>query len=183
MSLSAPGIQLIVGLGNPGPDYKNTRHNVGEWFVEALCQQFRLSLKTESKFHVQHTKWTFGGKDFHLLIPTTFMNHSGQAVGLFSKYYQIPPEAILVAHDELDFKAGEFRFKTDGGHAGHNGLRDIIHHLSSRAFHRIRFGIGHPGNKDEVADYVLSDPSKEDKQLIKTAMQAAIPELQKWLTE
>ncbi len=183
MSLSVSGIQLIVGLGNPGPSYKDTRHNVGEWFLEALCQQFRLSLKTESKFHARHTKWTFGGKDFHLLIPTTFMNHSGQAVGLFSKYYQIPPEAILVVHDELDFKAGEFRFKIDGGHGGHNGLRDIIHHLNSRSFHRIRFGIGHPGNKDIVADYVLSDPSQEDKQLIKTAIQAAIPALQKWLTE
>jgi PTH1 family peptidyl-tRNA hydrolase len=182
VSSSSPGIQLIVGLGNPGPDYKDTRHNAGEWFVEALCQQFRLSLKMESKFHARHTKWTFGGKDFHILTPTTFMNHSGQAVGLFSKYYQIPPEAILVAHDELDFPAGEFRFKTDGGHAGHNGLRDIIHHLNSRTFHRIRLGIGHPGHKDEVADYVLNNPSKEDRQLIRTAIQAAIPALQKWLT-
>lgn len=179
---SSHGIQLIVGLGNPGPDYKDTRHNAGEWFAEALCQQFRLSLKTESKFHARHTKWTFGGKEYHILIPTTFMNHSGQAVGLFAKYYQIPVEAILIAHDELDFPAGEFRFKTGGGHAGHNGLRDIIHHLHSREFHRIRLGIGHPGNKDEVADYVLSNPSKEDKQFIRTAIQAAIPALQKWLT-
>ena len=182
MSSSSPAIQLIVGLGNPSPDYQDTRHNAGEWFAEALCKQFRLSLRLESKFQARYTKWTFGGKDVHILVPTTFMNHSGQAVGLFSKYYQIPPEAILIVHDELDFAPGEFRFKTDGGHAGHNGLRDIIHHLHSRSFHRIRLGIGHPGHKEAVVDYVLSNPSKADKERIKTAIQTAIPALQQWLT-
>lgn len=181
MSPDRYDIQLIVGLGNPGPDYKETRHNAGAWFIETLCQQLRLSLKAESKFHAQHTKWTFGGKDYHILIPTTFMNHSGQAVGSFAKYYQIPPEAILIAHDELDFPAGECHFKTGGGHAGHNGLRDVIHHLNSREFHRIRLGIGHPGNKDEVSDYVLTNPSKEERQFIKAAIQTGILDLQKWL--
>jgi len=181
--VSLPLIQLIVGLGNPGTEYKNTRHNAGAWFVEALCQQFRLSLKLEPKFSAHHTQWTFGGKDYRILIPNTFMNHSGQAVGACAKYYHIPPEAILVAHDELDFSPGVFRFKTGGGHAGHNGLRDIIHHLHSREFHRIRLGIGHPGHKDAVSDYVLSAPSKEDKQQIRTAIQEAIPVLQKALTQ
>jgi peptidyl-tRNA hydrolase, PTH1 family len=176
-------IQLIVGLGNPGAEYKDTRHNAGAWFVETLCQQFRLSLKSESKFIGQVGQWTFGGKEYRILIPSTFMNHSGQSVGAYAKYYNIAPQAILVAHDELDFEPGEVRFKTGGGHAGHNGLRDIIYHLHSRDFHRIRLGIGHPGHKSVVSDYVLSPASKEEKQKIRTAIQNTISTLQKTLIQ
>lgn len=177
-----PPIQLIVGLGNPGAEYKDTRHNAGAWFVEALCQQFRLSLKLDSKFTGHVGQWTFGGRDYRILIPNTFMNHSGQSVGACAKYFHIPPEAILVAHDELDFEPGVLRFKTGGGHAGHNGLRDIIYHLHSSEFHRIRLGIGHPGDKAAVSNYVLSPAPKEEKQKIRAAIQDAIPALQKALT-
>ncbi len=163
-------IQLIVGLGNPGAEYKDTRHNAGAWFIEALCQQYRLSLKIESKFNALLTKWTFGGKECKILIPNTYMNHSGQAVGSIAKYYQIPTEAILIAHDELDLAPGIARLKIDGGHGGHNGLRDIIHHLQNRAFHRLRLGIGHPGHKDEVSQYVLQRPIRTDEQKIRSSI-------------
>lgn len=175
------GIQLIVGLGNPGSEYADTRHNAGAWLVEILCQQYRLTLKVESKFHARLSKWSFGGKVYKILLPITYMNHSGQTVGAIANYYHIPPEGILIAHDELDIPTGEFRFKTGGGHAGHNGLRDIIHHLQSRDFHRLRIGIGHPGHKDAVTDYVLNKPSKEDKQKIRECIQAAIPALQRFI--
>lgn len=177
------GIRLIAGLGNPGPNYAETRHNAGAWFIEALCQQFRLTLSFDTKFSARMAEWTFGGKTYPLLIPTTYMNHSGQALGAYAKYFQIPVESILIAHDELDLKAGDFRFKTGGGHAGHNGLRDIMHHLQSRDFQRIRLGIDHPGHKDEVSDYVLNKPNKEEKIQIKTAIQEAITALQKLLIE
>ena len=175
-------IQLIVGLGNPGPAYQDTRHNVGSWFINALCQQFRLTLKQDNKFHANITTWKFAGLDWPLLIPNTFMNHSGRAVGAYTKYYQIPANAVLIVHDELDFEPGIFRYKIGGGHAGHNGLKDIIHHLSSREFQRIRIGIGHPGNPEQVTDYVLSKPTREDKQKINQAIQTAIQYLQQNLT-
>ncbi len=175
-------LRLIVGLGNPGPTYNDTRHNSGAWLIEALCQQYRLSLKAEPKFNALWAEWSFGGKNYSLMIPSTFMNHSGRSIGAFAKYYQIPTESILVAHDELDFAPGIFRFKTGGGHAGHNGLKDIIHHLNSREFHRIRLGIGHPGDPEAVSDYVLSKPSKEDKQKIRTSIQEAIDFLQLSIT-
>jgi len=183
--VTQPGssIQLIAGLGNPGPAYAETRHNAGAWFIEALCQQFRLKLNTETKFSARLTEWSFGGKTYPLLIPTTYMNHSGQALGAYAKYFHIAPVNILVAHDELDLKAGQFRFKVGGGHAGHNGLKDIIHHLHSRDFQRIRLGIDHPGHKEAVADYVLSKPPTTEKLLIKSAIQTAIIRLQKLLIQ
>jgi PTH1 family peptidyl-tRNA hydrolase len=177
------GIRLIAGLGNPGSAYAETRHNAGAWFIEALCQQFRLPLSPDAKFSARIAEWTFGGKTYALLIPTTYMNHSGQALGAYAKYFQIPVESILIAHDELDLKTGDFRFKIGGEHAGHNGLRDIMHHLHSRDFQRVRLGIDHPGHKDEVSDYVLSKPNKEEKLQIKTAIQGAIAALQKLLIE
>jgi PTH1 family peptidyl-tRNA hydrolase len=177
------GIRLIAGLGNPGSGYADTRHNAGLSFIETLCQHFRIALTPQTKFSARVGEWSFGGKTYSLLIPTTYMNHSGQAIGAFAKYTKIPPEHILIAHDELDLEPGDFRFKLGGGHAGHNGLRDIIHHLNSRDFHRIRLGIGHPGDKDEVSDYVLSKPNREDKLKIKTAIQEALTTLQKMLVE
>ncbi len=177
------GIQLIVGLGNPGPDYSGTRHNAGVWFIETLCQQYRLSFHTETKFNARLSQWSFGGKEYKLLIPNTYMNHSGQAVGGFAKYYQIPVNTILIAHDELDLAPGIYRFKTGGGHAGHNGLRDIIHHLKSRDFHRLRIGIGHPGHKDEVSDYVLSKPPRLEEQKIRKTIQETIRALPEFIKQ
>lgn len=168
------GIQLIVGLGNPGPDYEETRHNAGAWFISALCQQYRLSLKTDLKFNARIAQWSFGGNVCKILIPNTYMNHSGQVVGSIAKYYQIPTESILIVHDELDLSPGIVRFKTDGGHAGHNGLRDIIHHLPDRNFHRLRLGIGHPGNQEVVADYVLQKTPRDEKQQIQTSITEAL---------
>lgn len=174
---TSAAIQLIVGLGNPGAEYQATRHNAGAWFVEALCEQFRLTLKTEAKFNARVGTITQNGKEFRVAIPNTFMNHSGQAVSSIAKYYQIPLEAILIAHDDLDLPAGTVRFKTDGGHGGHNGLRDIIFHMHHRTFHRLRIGIGHPGNKDHVLDFVLHRPSKAEEQKIHQAIENALQAL------
>lgn len=166
-------IQLIVGLGNPGQQYEATRHNVGAWFIEMLAREFSIDLKTENKFQgsigrIQTTEY-----DLWLLIPTTYMNKSGLAVKALSHFYKIPPEAILVAHDELDFPPGITRFKQEGGHGGHNGIRDVIDHLQSKNFHRLRIGIGHPGHRDQVTDYVLSRPSKKDHELIVDSLELA----------
>lgn len=174
-----PTIQLIVGLGNPGNPYAHTRHNAGAWLVEALCEKFHLKLKTENKFNAKVITWPSNGKECKILIPNTFMNHSGQSVGSVVKYYQIPVDAILVAHDDLDIPPGAVRFKTGGGHGGHNGLRDIIHHLKSAGFHRIRLGIGHPGHRDDVADYVLNPASKVDEQKIQAAIEDTLKVLPK----
>lgn len=163
-------IELIVGLGNPGQPYAKTRHNAGAWFVEALCRQYRITLKTESKFNARLGSSTIAGQQIKVLISNTYMNHSGQAVGSVAQYFQLPVETILVAHDELDIPPGAVRLKTDGGHGGHNGLRDIIHHLKSHEFKRLRLGIGHPGHKDKVLDYVLNNPSQKEEQLIQQAI-------------
>lgn len=168
-------IQLIVGLGNPGDEYENTRHNVGAWFVEALAEQHKISLRMETKF-----KGLFGAfENCKLLIPTTFMNLSGQAVKAVANFYKISPEEILVAHDELDFEAGVVKLKIGGGNNGHNGLKDIIANLNSADFYRLRFGIGRPNDKN-YTDYVLHSPSKTDKAQIENAIDNAInivPEL------
>lgn len=160
------GIQLIVGLGNPGAEYEKTRHNAGAWFVEELAQQAHASLRATSKFQGLHCSTKLYQHDCQLLIPTTFMNLSGQAVQAVASYYKIPPEAILVLHDEIDLPVGEVRLKYEGGHGGHNGLRDIIQHLGSNKFYRLRIGVGHPGNSKQVVDYVLKPPRKEERERI-----------------
>ncbi|HVV69694.1 MAG TPA: aminoacyl-tRNA hydrolase [Gammaproteobacteria bacterium] len=180
MSSAHSAIRLIVGLGNPGEKYVNTRHNAGAWFVEQLATEWGIKLLVETKFHGKAAPFSFQGQRGWLLLPTTFMNASGQSVRAFSQFYQIPPEAILVAHDELDFPAGTIRFKEQGGHGGHNGLRDIMQHLSTDRFNRLRIGIGHPGQRSEVLNYVLAPPSKQDKCLITEAIQQSfsiLPEL------
>jgi peptidyl-tRNA hydrolase, PTH1 family len=159
-------IKLIVGLGNPGPQYTMTRHNAGAWFVEQIAEDYHISLKQDKKFSSLYQKILFDGYDCHLLIPQTFMNHSGRAVAAICQYYNIQPEEILVAHDELDFEVGKSKIKKGGGHAGHNGLRDIIKALNTQDFYRLRIGIDHPGHKQEVHNYVLSAPSKSDRQQI-----------------
>jgi PTH1 family peptidyl-tRNA hydrolase len=169
----ASGIQLIVGLGNPGQEYEQTRHNAGAWFVFNLAHNSHITLRYESKYHGMHAQIKIDGHDCHLLIPTTFMNLSGQAVKALANYYKISPNGILVAHDEIDLPAGQIRLKFDGGHGGHNGLRDIIRHLNTNQFHRLRVGVGRPTHSKEVVDYVLEAPGKTDRKLIDTAMQDA----------
>ncbi len=167
-------IQLIVGLGNPGNEYAATRHNVGYWFVEKLCEQARANLSPETKFKGLTANASLSGHSFRVLQPTTYMNRSGEATQAISNFYKIKPEEILVIHDELDLPVGTARLKLDGGHGGHNGLRDIIARLGTNQFYRLRLGIGHPGNRDEVHDYVLHRPSLSDKEKIIEAIDLAL---------
>jgi PTH1 family peptidyl-tRNA hydrolase len=159
-------IQLIVGLGNPGPEYEATRHNVGAWFVEDLARSHATPFHYEPRFFGKIARIREQQLDYWLLIPTIFMNRSGLSVKNMMRFYKIPTETLLIAHDELDFPAGITRLKQDGGHGGHNGLRDIMQHLQSRNFFRLRIGIGHPGHRDQVIDYVLHKPSKQEHHLI-----------------
>lgn len=166
-------ISLIVGLGNPGAEYAQTRHNAGFWFVEQLADRYSITLKKDPKFHGFSGRGHIEGHDVRLLIPTTFMNRSGQSVVPFSKFYQISPEAILIAHDELDMDPGVIRLKTGGGHGGHNGLRDIVPHIGAN-FHRLRIGIGHPGSKDRVSGHVLGKAPQSEQTLIDDAIHHAL---------
>jgi len=169
-----PAIQLIVGLGNPGPEYEPTRHNAGFWFVDELARRCRQSFRTERRFHSEVAPCMLGGSECRLQKPMTFMNRSGQAVGALARFFRIPLQHILVVHDELDLPPGTIRLKKGGGHGGHNGLRDLINHLGSRDFYRLRVGIGHPGHRDQVVDYVLRKPSKEDRRQIDEAVYDAL---------
>ena len=167
-------IQLIVGLGNPGAEHEPTRHNAGFWFVDELARQCGATFKNEKRFFGEGTRCQSQGLDCRLLKPTTYMNRSGQSASAISRFYNIPVEKILVVHDELDLPAGTVKLKKGGGHGGHNGLRDLISHFSSKDFYRLRLGIDHPGHKSQVVDYVLKKPSKQDKQLIEAAIDDAI---------
>ena len=168
-------IALVVGLGNPGSRYEDTRHNAGFWFIDQLARSKGETLRRESRFHGEVCRVTLAGQDVWLLKPDTFMNRSGQSVGALATFYKIPPEKILVVHDELDLPTGTLRLKVGGGHGGHNGLRDIIAHLGGNQFARLRVGIGHPGNSREVADYVLKAPGKaEHEQIVQSLQQAEI---------
>lgn len=172
--MSSP-IQLIVGLGNPGADYAATRHNVGAWFVHQLADGAHIPLKLSMKFHAFVGQGEIGKTTCRLLIPNVYMNESGRSVAAFSQYYHIPSTALLVAHDELDFPAGDIRLKQGGGHGGHNGLRSLIQSLGNAPdFSRVRIGIGHPGNKHQVSNYVLSRPTQEEKNAIDHAIHTAI---------
>ncbi|MEM9255976.1 MAG: aminoacyl-tRNA hydrolase [Pseudomonadota bacterium] len=167
--------KLIVGLGNPGSEYRGTRHNAGADFVEALARKNGATLHEDSKFFGLCSRVTFSGHDLRLLIPTTFMNLSGKSVAATAGFYKIPVEQILIAHDELDVPAGCARFKQGGGHGGHNGLRDIVPALgNNKDFHRLRIGIGHPGSASKVTGYVLSAPSVQDRKRIDDCIDEAI---------
>ena len=167
-------IQLIVGLGNPGPEYTKTRHNVGAWFVEALANQENEMLRMETKFRGSAVKLNSFANPCWLLIPNTYMNESGQSIISLALFYKIPPESILVVHDELDFPPGTIRIKEGGGHGGHNGLRDVARHLKTNDFYRLRIGIGHPGDRDRVTPYVLGVPSRSDRQCIETSIEEGL---------
>ena len=166
-------IRLIVGLGNPGREYETTRHNVGFLWVDELAREQKLSFKSESKFHGLTARGQLHGHEVSLLKPQTLMNASGRSVGALVQFYKIEPDEMLVAHDELDLPPGVARLKMGGGHGGHNGLKDIIAHLGSRDFWRLRIGIGHPGDRNEVVNYVLNDPRREERELMDEAMQKA----------
>lgn len=166
-------MSLIVGLGNPGNAYEQTRHNAGWWLLDKLAQIHGGKFQPEAKFFSDVCKLSVAGKACWLLKPNTFMNLSGQAVLAFSSFYKILPENILVAHDELDLPPGVARLKCGGGHAGHNGLRSIMASLGGGDFLRLRLGIGHPGSKDQVTDYVLHRPAKEDQALIDVSIEHA----------
>lgn len=168
-------IKLIVGLGNPGREYEQTRHNAGAMFVEELARQHNVNLKDESKFFGMTGRLFLGSHDIRLVIPTTFMNRSGQSVAALCNFYKIAVDEILVAHDELDIDIGTARFKQGGGHGGHNGLRDIIAQCgNNKTFHRLRIGIGHPGSADKVTGYVLSKAPANDHQKMLDAIDEAI---------
>ncbi|MDO7565878.1 MAG: aminoacyl-tRNA hydrolase, partial [OM182 bacterium] len=172
-------VEIIVGLGNPGPNYDRTRHNVGADFVRELAKSWHADFKHETKFYGDSAKVVIDNRDIRLLIPSTYMNRSGQAVAALARFYQVPVDAILVVHDELDMPPGVAKFKKGGGHGGHNGLRDIIQSLgNNKDFARLRIGIGHPGTASQVADYVLKKAAPNDQQLISNSMddaQRALP--------
>ena len=168
-------VQLIVGLGNPGQQYEQTRHNAGADFVLALSEFCGTALKPENKFFGATGKISLEGHDVWLLLPNTYMNLSGKAVAAMAGFYQIPPEAILVAHDELDLSPGTSRLKIGGGHGGHNGLKDTIQALgNNRDFARLRIGIGHPGHASEVVNFVLRKAPQSEQQLINQSIDDAV---------
>ncbi len=169
MAALTADIRLIVGLGNPGADYVGSRHNAGFWLADLIATDQSLSFRFEKRSSADECKFNSHGRDIYLQKPQTFMNRSGQPVAALARYYKIEPEQILVIHDELDLPAGTNRIKQGGGHGGHNGLRDIIAHLDSREFFRVRVGIGHPGDSNQVVNYVLHKPSTTDLNQIESA--------------
>ena len=163
-------IKLIVGLGNPGADYEGTRHNAGFWWLDAVAQALGVQLQPDRSYHGLVARTSVAGHSLWLLEPQTFMNLSGKSVATLARFYKIAPDEILVAHDELDLPAGQIKLKRGGGHAGHNGLRDIHAQLGSSDYWRLRIGIGHPGVKSEVVHWVLQKPSPEQRRLIEAAI-------------
>lgn len=170
-------VDIIVGLGNPGSEYANTRHNVGFWFVDEVARQFGGNFKTEKKFNGELARVNIHGRDVLLLKPMTFMNLSGQALQQLMNFYKVNLENVLVVHDELDLPVGTVRLKQSGGHGGHNGLRDIIANCGGNQFLRLRLGIGHPGEKSKVTGHVLKKASNDDQQAIEDGISHAIAEL------
>lgn len=175
-------IQLLVGLGNPGPQHALDRHNAGFWLVDQIATREGVALRPERGFFGDVARIRLHGHELWLLEPTTFMNRSGQSVGALARFYKIPPEAILVAHDELDLLPGQAKLKLGGGHAGHNGLRDLIAQLGTPNFWRLRIGIGHPGDRERVIGHVLGKPPQSELSLIEQALEASqdvLPDLLK----
>lgn len=180
MTMDTTPLFCIVGLCNPGAKYESTRHNAGAWFVQEILRQYQVSLTVEKKFFGECAKIQLSsGETFWLLLPNTFMNRSGQSVSAFAKFHKLKPNQFLVVHDELDLPPGTVKIKQDGGHGGHNGLRDIIKSLGNqRTFNRLRIGIGHPGHSDDVINYVLKAPSKSERAVIDDAIYYSLRELE-----
>jgi PTH1 family peptidyl-tRNA hydrolase len=167
-------LRLIIGLGNPGSDYAETRHNAGFWFCERLARELGTSFSRESRYHGLVAKARVNGVDCWLLMPQTFMNRSGQAVQALAHFYRIEPAEMLVVHDELDIPPGQMRLKFGGGLGGHNGLKDITSHLGTQDYWRLRVGIGHPGDRNEVVNFVLKPPRREEREEIDAALDRAL---------
>ena len=163
-------IRLIAGLGNPGRKHERDRHNVGFWFVSRLAVLQEVEMRSQPRFHGVVGKAGRAGSEVWFVMPQTYMNASGMSVGALARFYKIQPEECLVVHDELDFAPGVVKLKRGGGVAGHNGLRDVATQLGTQGYWRLRIGIGHPGDKNVVADYVLSSPSAPDRKLIESAI-------------
>ena len=166
-------LRIIVGLGNPGPEHQVTRHNAGFWFVDLLARRHGGEFRDYRKFSGETARISISGTDLVLLKPTTYMNRSGLSIRQLSEFFKILPEEILVAHDELDLPVGSVRLKQGGGHGGHNGLRDTIAHIGEN-FWRLRLGIGHPGKKADVIDYVLTRAPRTEEDLILDAVGTAV---------
>ena len=168
-------LKLIVGIGNPGEQYARTRHNVGVWFVARFAEQQGAKFTEQKKFFGRIATTSFDGQELKLLLPNTYMNDSGKSVGAVANFYEIQPEEILVAQDELDIATGLIKFKQGGGLAGHNGLRSITKHLAgSQDYNRLRIGVGHPGDKSQVTGHVLGKVSKADEQVINACIDEAL---------
>jgi len=167
-------IKLFVGLGNPGPEYEATRHNAGFWWIDAVARELKTQLAPEKTVHGLVARATVHGQTVWLLEPQTFMNLSGRSVAALARFYKIAPSDILVAHDELDIVPGQAKLRLGGSHAGHNGLRDIHALLGTSDYWRLRLGIGHPGVKAEVANWVLKKPSAEQRDAIESTIERAI---------
>ena len=163
-----------MGLGNPGPQHTADRHNAGFWLLDEFARRAAVSFRSESKFSGDACEATLAGCRLRLLKPQTYMNRSGQSVAAMARFYKLDPAEILVVHDEIDIPSGELRVKQGGGHGGHNGLRDIVQHLGSADFSRIRLGVGHPGEKSRVKDFVLHAPSRDELQLINNCIDQAL---------
>jgi len=170
-------IRLMVGLGNPGPEYDATRHNAGFWWLDAVAQRLQVQLTHERAFHGLVARASTRHGPVWLLAPQTFMNLSGKAVAALSRFYKVAPDEILVVHDDLDLLPGQVRMKQGGGHAGHNGLKDIQAQLGSPDFWRIRLGIGHPGVRSDVAAYVLRKPPAAEREAIEACIDKALDAL------
>jgi PTH1 family peptidyl-tRNA hydrolase len=166
------GALLVAGLGNPGSRYARTRHNAGFWLIERLAAQYRAAWHSESKFHGEICR--LESPACWLLKPSTFMNHSGQSIAALAQFYRIPHSQILIVHDELDLLPGVARLKSGGGHGGHNGLRSIAGHLGNADFLRLRLGVGHPGQRDQVIDYVLHPPTATEQAALDKAIDEAL---------
>ena len=175
-------IKLFVGLGNPGPEYEATRHNAGFWWIDSLSRELKAPLRLDKNYFGQVARITVNGQTVWLLKPLTFMNLSGKSVSALARFFKIAPDEILVAHDELDIAPGQAKLKFGGSHAGHNGLRDIHAQLGSGDYWRLRIGVGHPGVKSEVINWVLKKPSQEHRDGIEKSIERAlkaVPELLK----
>ncbi len=167
-------VKLFVGLGNPGPEYEATRHNAGFWWLDALARDLKVTLQPEKAYHGLAARATVQGQPVWLLAPQTFMNLSGRSVGALARFFKIAPQDILVAHDELDIVPGDAKLKFGGGHAGHNGLRDIHAQLGTGDYWRLRLGIGHPGDRAEVVNWVLKKPLAEQRKAIDDAITRSV---------
>lgn len=172
-----PSLRLVVGLGNPGPQYADTRHNAGFWLVDELARQHGGHFRPESRYHGETCRIALADRELWLLKPMTFMNRSGLAVAALARFHRIALPEILVVHDDLDLPPGVVRLKRAGGHGGHNGLRDLIAHLGGNDFLRLRLGIGHPGDSREVLDYVLRRAPAGERALVEQAIVDALREL------